>query len=87
MSTATLVPTTSTDSPVRLDTVLEILGDAATTAQTMNGKGPTGAGAERRATEAECSRTLLNLADQLMLASTLVRNEYWSAKGHTSYDL
>lgn len=36
----------------------------------------------KRRKVAEVTRDLLQLADQLVLASSLVRNEYWFAKGY-----
>lgn len=40
-----------------------------------------------KAKEAHINRDLLNLSDQLGLASSLVKNEYWSGKGMLSYEL
>lgn len=37
--------------------------------------------------KAEVSRTLLNAADQLDLAASLVRNVYWQTRGRASYVL
>ena len=37
--------------------------------------------------EAEVNRHLLNLADQLVLAAALVRNEYWKGRGPVSFDI
>ena len=66
---------------------LEILTDAVRVANELNGltvddhettlaKGDV----------ARLNRQLLNLADQLQLASSLVRNSYWEGKGQLSYD-
>jgi hypothetical protein len=38
-------------------------------------------------TQREVTVPLLHLADDLMLASTLVRNAYWAARGEESYEL
>lgn len=87
---------TSTDSQpegdsetpsIDLDGVLEILAEAGGMALKLNGGAAEGEGRAFRASEANLSRTLLNMADQLALASNLVRNEYWNMKGMPSYEL
>lgn len=71
---------------------LEILADAIDVARKLDGieiedttLGKSGSATSRDA--ARLNRALLNLADQLQLASSLVRNVYWDGKGQLSYDL
>jgi hypothetical protein len=79
---------TSVVGSTSLSTVREIITDALSEIDGLDGRSAP-AHADRVASRAaaQASRGLLNLADQLALASALVRNEYWSAKGMTSYDL
>lgn len=81
--------TTHVDTPVdaprqiQLDTVIDILQDALGEALASNGQ-PFG---ETNREQAAVNKDLLSLSDRLMLASTLVRNEYWSGRGGVSYEL
>jgi hypothetical protein len=75
--------TTHVDEAVDLNTVNEILQDAVPLMLSLNGTPIT---ADKHATAA-ATRSLLELADKLALASTLVRNEYWHARGGPSYGL
>lgn len=72
---------------IDMASTLEILTDAVRIATELDGlivddKGT----ALARADVARLNRQLLNLADQLNLASSLVRNSYWDGKGQLSYD-
>ena len=84
--------TTSVSTPpsekVDLSIALEVITDAQEAAELLHHHPlPSRSSVDRRTREAEISRKLLNLADILDLAAGLVRNEYWKAKGQTSYDL
>lgn len=68
---------------VTLDTVLEILADAVGELEAINNRSLP----MPRPDEADTTRSLLHLGDQLNLASSLVRNEYWHVRGRQSYEL
>ena len=73
---------------IDMASALEILSDAMRIARELDGltvddKDGT---AVSRTDAARLNRQLLNLADQLNLASSLVRNSYWDGKGGLSYD-
>jgi len=74
---------------VDMHTIQEILNDALMVVKNLDGAGITDASMANRQAEAQYNRELLNLADSLQLASSLVRNEYWTAKGKglMSYEL
>lgn len=81
MTTTTAVPPNFT--PIDLKSAREILADALGQAAALDGT----AMGDTRTEVAEVNRKLLHLADDLMLASTLVRNTYWAARGDHSYEL
>jgi len=60
--------------------VMVLLKDAYHTAQTLDQK-EWDDSSTSNAQKAELSRTINHLADQLFLASGMVRNEYWIGKG------
>jgi hypothetical protein len=72
---------------LNLDSVRRILADALDTAESLDGLVVDDTTLEKKRAEAELNRQLLNLADALGLASSLVRNAYWHGKGELSYDL
>lgn len=71
-------------TPVSMSVVLEILEGATEAASGVSGASTATVSTSSK-DQAALSRLLLNLADQLALASSLVRNEYWGVKGETSY--
>jgi hypothetical protein len=77
----------STKEIVDLRSVQEILGDCVNEARVLNGSSVDDKSLDKKPSAAELNRRLLNLADQLTLASALVRNEYWTGKGLLSYEL
>jgi hypothetical protein len=81
MSAQTTVPPDF--RPVDLTTVQEIVADAQTQVMKLDGVTVGSTSREQR----EVTVPLLHLADDLMLASTLVRNAYWAARGEESYEL
>lgn len=70
-----------------LDHVKRILADALDVAESLDGLVVDDTTLEKKKAEAELNRQLLNLADTLGLASSLVRNAYWHGKGELTYDL
>jgi hypothetical protein len=72
---------------VDLAQVRAILQDAMDTADNLDGVLVDDTTLEKKKAEAELNRRLLNLADALGLASSLVRNAYWHGKGEMNYDL
>jgi hypothetical protein len=75
-------------TPVDLSLIREILGDALKAIETLDGTAAIAdATLSNKPDAARLNRTLLNLADQLQLAASLVRNVYWHGKGQLSYDL
>lgn len=70
-----------------LDLVRRILTDALDVAETLDGVVVDDTTLEKKKAEAELNRQLLNLADTLGLASSLVRNAYWQGKGELTYEL
>jgi hypothetical protein len=77
----------STKEIVDLERVQEILGDCVNETRRLDGSTIDDKSLERKPGAAEVNRRLLNLADQLALASALVRNEYWQGRGLLSYDI
>ena len=69
--------------PIDLSSVQEIVADAQRQVMELDGS----ACGTTRTEVADVSRRMLHLADDLMLASTLVRNAYWAARGEESYEL
>ena len=65
----------------------EVLNDASKAVESLDGTVIDDTTLGNKASEAQVNRELLNLADQLQLASALVRNEYWTGKGLLSYGL
>lgn len=70
---------------VDLDLVHKILSDALGAVDHLNGTVIDDTTLGNKPKEAVVNRELLNLVDSLLLASTLVKNEYWMAKGLISY--
>lgn len=84
----TLVAAPNPVPTLSMTTVLEVIADCEKDAELLDKKPVSSpSSVDRRTVEAEVSRDLLNLADRLTLAASLVRNEYWTAKGLPSYDL
>lgn len=69
--------------PVDLTTVREILTDCLKEVERLDGQAVGVTPREVR----EVTGPLLHVADDVMLASTLVRNAYWAARGEGSYEL
>lgn len=65
--------------------VREILSDALKVAESLDGTIIADTTLGNKPVEATLNRGLLNLADQLQLATALVRNEYWTGEGLMSY--
>jgi len=63
-----------------MEQVMALMKDAFHTASRLDGE-KWDDSSTSSAEKAELSRTINHLADQLLLASTLVRNEYWIGKG------
>jgi len=63
-----------------MEPVLALLAEAAVTAKKLDGESWDDSSSSN-AQKAELSRTINHLSDQLILASSLVRNEYWIGKG------
>jgi hypothetical protein len=72
---------------IDLSLLREVLADASKSAEVLDGTVIDDTTLGNKASEAQLNRELLNLADQLQLASALVRNEYWTGKGLLSYGL
>jgi len=72
---------------VDLSLIREVLSDAAKAVETLDGAVIADTTLSNKPDAARRNRALLNLADQLQLASSLVRNVYWDGKGQLSYDL
>jgi hypothetical protein len=70
---------------VDLALVREVLSDANKALESLDGTKIDDTTLSNKASAAQLNRELLNLADQLQLASALVRNEYWTGKGLLSY--
>lgn len=68
---------------IDLNTCEQIVTDQLEIVKDLNGVAH---GVTRREV-ADVNRQLLQLADDLMLASTLVRNAYWASRGEESYEL
>lgn len=71
------------DNRVDLTTAHEVISDASVQLLTLD-QTPIAVG--RQAVAAQ-TRELLMLSDRLQLAASLVRNEYWHARGAESYGL
>lgn len=71
---------------IDLDSALEIVTQVVQQMRLINGSWPEGEGRAFSSNQAALTRDLLNISDQLILASSLVKNEYWSVKGETSYE-
>lgn len=69
---------------IKLDVVDDILDGCKDLIHTLEGidLDDPGSVENKRAYAADVTRDLLFLADQLTLASVLVKNEYWHAKGY-----
>jgi hypothetical protein len=67
--------------------VKEIVTDAMKVIETVDGTDINDTTLGNRPADARLNRTLMNLADQLLLASVLIRNEYWTGKGGMAYDI
>jgi hypothetical protein len=61
--------------------VVAILAEALATAQRLDGAVWDDGDGKPSSDKAELSRTINHLADSLLLASGVVRNEYWVGKG------
>jgi hypothetical protein len=72
---------------INLSLLREMLGDIGQAVKSLDGTELDDTTLGNKAREARLNRELLNLADQLQLASALVRNEYWTGKGLLSYGL
>lgn len=72
---------------VDLSLIREVLSDASKAVETLDGAVIADTTLSNKPDAARRNRALLNLADQLQLASSLVRNVYWDGKGQLSYDL
>ena len=70
---------------VDLALVREVLNDANKALESLDGTVIADTTLGNNPSAAQLNRELLNLADQLQLASALVRNEYWTGKGLLSY--
>jgi hypothetical protein len=79
----TIHPVPDNFRPVDLTTVQEIIAESQRQVMELDGRA---VGATPREVR-EVTQPLLHLADDLMLASTLVRNAYWAARGEESYEL
>lgn len=67
--------------------VREILTDAMKVVEELDGADIEDTALGNKPADAKINRALLNLADQLGLAESLIRNEYWTGKGLISYDI
>lgn len=67
--------------------IQEILADATTAVAQLHGTVVNDTTLGNKLPEAKLNRALLNLSDQLLLASALVKNEYWTGKGLLSYGI
>ena len=72
---------------VDMTLVKEILADALAVVDELHGTDIEDTTLGNRPADAVINRALLNLADQLGLAESLIRNEYWTGKGLISYDI
>jgi hypothetical protein len=72
---------------IDLSLLREVLSDVAKAVESLDGTVIDDTTLGNKAGAAQLNRELLNLADQLQLASALVRNEYWTGKGLLSYGL
>lgn len=72
---------------IDLQTARTILQDAAAVLDQLDGVDLDDASVTSKTVAARTNRQLLNLADQLLTASCLVRNEYWGGRDMLSYDL
>lgn len=63
--------------------VIALLSEAATTVVALDGQPWDDSNGSPSSEKAELSRKINHLADQLFLASGVVRNEYWIGKGFT----
>jgi hypothetical protein len=74
-------------STINMKLTLAILDDAISIALELDGQTVEDGLGKNDPDAARRNRAMLNLADQLLLASALVRNEYWGGKEQLSYDL
>jgi len=72
---------------IDLSLLREVLDDANKAVESLDGTVIDDTTLSNKPDAARRNRALLNLADQLQLASSLVRNVYWDGKGQLSYDL
>jgi hypothetical protein len=77
----------TTTTAVDMTLTLQVIEDAHKAALVLDGTPLDDGTLDRKTNAALTNRRLLNLADQLALASSLVRNEYWHGKDLTSYEL